>query len=431
MTTITVNSTDYDARRAREALADSLGALDTKRPTAWAQYGYRTDLTFTDYLRAYERGGVGHGAVHRVLDGCWKDVPRIKEAGSSEAGTWENEVSTALTAINFWGKFKDFDRRNLVGRFSGLIYRVADGRPLSEPLGNGKLVDIVPVYESQIKVLRWDEDANSPTYGTPLEFQYETSSPDDNSGRPRQWVSVHPSRVQILAEGSVNGDFYNGVPLLKAGFNALVDIEKITGGSAESFLKNSARTITVEYDVNATPATIGENGEKVSVKQAHEDQARRLNTNMDATLVTQGAKAGVLQTTIADPSRPFEVAASTFAASVRLPFTVLFGQQTGRLASDEDRADANARYSARRVFELTPALVECVTRLQACKALPEGSFVVEWPDISAPSDADKLKNARELAAINTEVFRAGGSGVLPFDPAEIREAAGCAMDRAE
>jgi HNH endonuclease len=31
MTTITVNSTDYEARRAREALADSLGALDAKR----------------------------------------------------------------------------------------------------------------------------------------------------------------------------------------------------------------------------------------------------------------------------------------------------------------------------------------------------------------------------------------------------------------
>ncbi|MGE8444299.1 hypothetical protein [Comamonas sp.] len=40
---------------------------------------------------------------------------------------------------------------------------------------------------------------------------------------PEKWADVHPGRVQILAEGAV-GDFYDGVPLLRAGFNRLVDL---------------------------------------------------------------------------------------------------------------------------------------------------------------------------------------------------------------
>jgi hypothetical protein len=34
-----------------------------------------------------------------------------------------------------------------------------------------------------------------------------------------------------------------------------------------------------------------------------------------------------------------EVTANELAASVQIPFTILFGQQTGRLASDEDKTD--------------------------------------------------------------------------------------------
>ena len=61
-------------------------------------------------------------------------------------------------------------------------------------------------------------------------YQYRTRqvAVADTMGRPETWLDVHPSRVQILAEGSV-GDMFDGVPMLRAGFNALVDIEKISG----------------------------------------------------------------------------------------------------------------------------------------------------------------------------------------------------------
>jgi hypothetical protein len=124
-----------------------------------------------------------------------------------------------------------------------------------------------------------------------------------------------------------------------------------------------------------------------------------------------------------DPTKPFEVAACVFAASVRIPFTILFGQQTGRLASDEDRADFNARCKGRQTNELTPMLEQLVKRLQACGLVDPGEFVVEWPDLAAPTDLQKLEHAEKMANVNKAASGVGGVEA-PFDSNEIRQAAG-------
>ncbi len=425
MSQITVNEADlYRIARDREALLGG-GALDAKRPAAWDVYGYPAEIPFAKLLSAYERGGAGHGAVHKLLDGCWQELPRIKQSNADKELAWETKVAGVLKAVKAWAKLKDFDRRNLVGRYAALIYRVRDGKQLREPLERAAaLVDLVPVYEDQIRVTAWNTDQSSEQYGQPTMFQFQSRRLDtNNEGQPIEWLDVHPSRVQILAEGSV-GDMFDGVPLLRAGFNQLIDLEKISGGSAEGYLKNSARTWVFEYDRDAAVQTLGADGQAVSVRQAHQEQARNLNRNIDAAIVMQGGKASTPQTSVADPSKPFEVAACMFAASVRIPFTILFGQQTGRLASDEDQADFTKRCKSRQANELTPMLEEFIKRMQACGAIAPGEFIVEWPDLSAPTDEQKLGHAEKMANINAAVARTPGMTEAPFDADEIRQAAG-------
>lgn len=425
---ITVNSDDI-ARARTETLSGFFG-LDAKRPTAWTQYGYKTDLTIADYRQAYERGGAGHGAVHKLLGRCWKAKPRIKSPAADEETPWETGLTKAMTAINAWQKLMGFDRRNLVGRFAALIYRVADGKPLSEPLEQAqRLVDIVPLFEDQIKVQKWNEDTASEDYGKPIMFQYRSRSPSssgDAQAKPEQWVDVHHSRVQILAEGAEGADFFEGVPLLRAGFNALVDIEKLSGGGAESALKNSARTIVVKFDAAAAPQVLTQNPDgstsTKTVREVVEAQTKALNRNQDASMVLQGGEATTLQTQVADLSPQFDIAANIFAASVGMPFTILFGQQTGRLASDEDQKEMNARAAARQDDTLTPMLTEFVARMQACGVFEEGEFEIEWPDLGAPTDEQKLDRAKKMAETNKIVFEGGGTEP-PFDIAEIRKAA--------
>ncbi len=423
MQQITVN--ELDVIRAREALGFSTGSIDAKRPDSWGVYGWPEVVTFAQMYRAYERGGAGHGAVHRLLDKCWQKLPRIKTPGSDDKSPWEEKTSATFKAAKVFAKLRDLDRKNMVGRYAALIYRIADNLPLSQPLVKGsRLVDLVPVFEDQIKVTDWHQDKTQENYGTPKMYQYRTKrmeSLENTDGAPVGWEDVHPSRVQIMAEGSA-GDMFDGVPLLRAGFNALVDLEKVTGGSGESYLKNSARTLTFEYDANATPTAIGPNGEQLSVKKAHEEQVKKVNRNQDAAIVTQGAKAGVLQTTVSDPTGAFQIAANLFAASVQIPFTILFGQQTGRLASDQDKQDMDDRCKSRQDNELTPVITELVTRLQAAGLIDAGEFEVEWQDISAPSDEKKIQNLKDMVSAMKEAFAAGVPDLFTVD--ELRKVVG-------
>lgn len=412
--------------RVRREFLGSLG-LDAKRPTAWTQYGYSQHVSFDMLYAAYERGGAGHGAVHKLLDGCWQKLPRIKRPNSDTESPWEKGVGNLLRSVRAMAKLKDLDRRNMVGRYAAIIYRVADSKALAEPLQRAtKLVDLIPVYEDQLKVTTWHTDPEAENYGTPAMFQYRKISPPgtETQGRPEEWADVHPSRVQILAEGST-GDFFEGVPLLRAGFNRLVDLDKIAGGSGESYLKNSARTIVFKYDVGAAPQAIpGDHGEPVaSVRDAHETQARALNRSTDAAIVMQGGDATTLQTSISDPTGPWTVAANEFAASVRIPFTILFGQQTGRLASDEDKADFANRCASRQEMELTPMLEEFITRMQAAGIIESGEFEVEWPPVNAPSEKDKAELLGKMTAAMQQAFQSGLVEPL-FDANELRAVMG-------
>lgn len=427
---LTVNTTDLELRRARAELAGFAGSIDGKRPDSWAQYGYPTAVSFSQLLTAYERTGPGHGAVHRILDKCWQCPPRIKRPEADEESPWEKKLGKLLRSVGAWQKLRDWDRRNLVGRYSALIYRVADGKALDQPLERAsRLVDLVPLYEEQIKVTAWHSDTrDAERFGTPAMFQYRArrAMGEDTQGKPDQWENVHPSRVQILAEGAV-GDFFDGVPLLKAGFNHLIDLEKISGGSGESFLKNSARALTINFDANASPQVITTNPDGTAsgktVREVLTEQVDAMNRNIDSALVTQGATAGTLQTQIADPTEAFDVAANLFAASVRIPFTILFGQQTGRLASDEDKADMVARCEARQENELTPALEQFVRRMQAAGLVEAGEFEIEWPPLDAPGDDAKYTQIGKLTAAMKQAFDAGIAQPL-FDANELRQVAG-------
>lgn len=419
----------YELQRAREEFARGFGAIDSKRPAAWQTYGYRDELTFADYFQAYERGGAAHGAVHRLVEKCWQKAPRIKQPKADKATPWEIELNAILAGINAWTKFQDLDRRNLVGRYAALIYRVADSKRLSEPLERATaLVDVIPVFEDQMRVTAWHTDIQQPdTYGKPAMWQYRQRGIGDTHGKPDEWADVHPSRVQVLAEGASGDNFFEGIPLLKAGFNSLVNLEKIEGGSAESYLKNSARTIVFKYDANSSPQSLTEVADGVSttktVRQVHEEQTRALNANTDASIVMQGGDASTLQTQVNDPDKSWLVAANSFSASVRVPFTVLFGQQTGRLASDEDKADMLARAISRQTNILTPMLVEFVKRMQKAGVIKDGAFEIEWPPLDAPGDKDKIELLEKMTSAMQKAFQAGLGQPL-FDVNELRKVAG-------
>ena len=127
-----------------------------------------------------------------------------------------------------------------------------------------------------------------------------------------------------------------------------------------------------------------------------------------------------------DPGPTWEVTANELAASVQIPFTILFGQQTGRLASDEDKTDWAIRRNTRRNGFLTDritALLERFWTLGIIDPPTNGEVTISWTDLLAPGEKEKIENASKLADIVQKTSGFYG-GEPPFTANELREIVG-------
>jgi uncharacterized protein len=424
---IIINADDLRAiGRLRESLL--YGSLDGKRPRAWEQFGYPETLTPEQLLQAYLRNPAAKSAVDQTINRCWQEWPRVKLKNSDDESPWERRLNGILEKVDAWSKIQEWDRRNMVARYAGLVLRVADGKQLREPLLKAaRLVDLVPLYEHQLRVTSWDSDTSSETHGQPLMWQYrQRSNLDvDAQGRPDQWVDVHPSRMVILAEGSVGDDFLAGVPMLSASYNSLVDLEKVTGAAAESQRKNSAGHLKFIFDKDADPTKLvapkadGTAATPDDVRDVVNDRARRLIENSDAAIVAQGADVETLQTQLHDPRGSWEIAANMAAAGFLIPFTIMFGNREGQLASEQDDKAMNALCKSRQRNLLTRAVTAVIRRLQGCGVVEPSDFEVEWAPLDAPGDEDKAELGDKMAGINEKMVKAGHAP--PFTPNEVRK----------
>lgn len=426
------------------ALADAVGRQrmlyagmngNTKRTKLWDEFGYPEQVEFDGYYRAYERNAVAHAAVHNLLDSCWIDSPTIidGEEGkeSTETTPWEKQVTKLLK--RHWPKIKDADRRNLVGRYSALLIQFKDGGDWKQPvnvatvkaLGEKAVIRLIPAWESQVVPGTYVTDMQSERYGQP-EFYYFNEQPvgDDKAYGPTRSVQVHPDRIIIICEGSEDENMLSGVPFLRAGYNKLLDLEKISGGSAEGFLKNASRQLGIAFDKDTDMDSLKKSAVEAGFKDlgdALNDKITRMNRGTDAALVMQAGAPSVLSVAAADPSPSWTVAANEFSASIQSPFTIQFGQQTGRLASDEDKTAWAKRCNGRRWGHQTTLVTVLIERLWTTGVIAapaSGEVTLAWSDLLAPSEKDKIANMQAMAEVAQKTQQAFGTSAI--DANEIR-----------
>lgn len=402
--------------RARNGLMALLGfGLDAKRRNAWAEYGYVEKLTPNDFFKAYSRHGLAYGAVSKLHGACWISDPWLiegeKQDETRNETRWEREVKAALPD-DFWHQIAETDRRRLVGRYAGLVLLMADSKALDAPVaGANKLAGMQPVWQGALKVSERDT-----TTGKPKMYQYAESY----DGIAEKWVSVHPDRVVIFGDMATDA-----VGFLEPGYNNIVNLEKIEGGSGESFLKNASRQphINFDKDVNLTNLAklVGANG--VDGIQAKVDEvARGLADGIDKTLVTQGATANMLVATVPDPAPHYTINVQTASAAYDIPSKILVGNQNGERASTEDQKYWAARCQSRRERTLSREIKGVIRHLQRIKTLPEQVvFTVMWDDLRTPTRTEKLTDAKIMADINVSTQ---ATGAPVFDDDEIRSTAG-------
>lgn len=419
--TLAVNHALNDARmaRARMGLMTPTMGLDNKRHSAWCEYGFPEQVTYENLYALYRRGGIAHGAVEKLVGKCWQTNPEIIEGDdadeSKDETAWEKNTKKVFTK-RLWRAFAEADRRRQVGRYAGILLHINDSRTWDQPVFRGKSLKKVTIaWAGSLTVSEWVTDQKSADYGQPKQWKYVESLP--NGGTNQRFV--HPDRVFIL------GDYSNdAIGFLEPGYNACVSLEKVEGGSGESFLKNAARQLNVNFekgiDFNNLASLYGVSIDELQDK--FNEVAGEMNRGNDVLMTTQGATVAPLVTAVADPSATYNVNLQTFAASVDIPVKVLVGMQTGERASTEDQKYFNARCQSRRgdlsfeVEDFSDKLIE----LKIIDAVSEKTVI--WDDLNEQTGTEKLANAKTMAEIN-QTFQ--GSGENPaFSREEIRTAAG-------
>ena len=412
--TLAVNHALNDARmaRARMGLMAPTMGLDNKRHSAWCEYGFKEELTFDDLYKLYRRGGIAYGAVNKLIGLCWKTNPEVSEGDadddSQDETAWERSNKRVLTH-RFWRSFAEADKRRLVGRWAALLLHIRDSKKWNEPVTRGRgLAKITPAWASALKVKTRDN------YGNITMWQYTETQAD---GNPVQ-RDIHPDRVFTI--GDMSDD---AIGFLEPGYNACVSLEKVEGGSGESFLKNAARQLNVnfekEIDFNNLASLYG-----VSVSDLQDkfnEAALEVNRGNDVLLTTQGASVTPLVTAVADPGPTYDVNLQTFAASVDMPVKIIVGMQTGERASSEDQKYMNSRGQSRRQ-DLSFDIEDLVDKLIVLRIVsPVAEKTVVWDDLTEATGGEKLDNAAKMSTINQTSL---ATGEQVFTVEEIRVAAG-------
>lgn len=401
----------------------------------YKDFGFPELVDFQLTYSYYERNSLAKAAVDKTVRKTWQDPPWLLERprdGSEGAVKKETRLEKAIrehfSKMRLWTKLLEADRRSLVGRFSGVILRIADGKPMDTPLGRVKggldaLVDIIPAWEGQLTVMQWDTDQMSMTYGEPLMWQYDEGNigtpggiSPATQGRARR-LTVHPSRIIIWSMDST----LECESSLKAGINDLITIEKIVGAGGEGFWKNAKQAPILEMDKEADMEKMARamGLTKENVVDVMNRQVSDWQKGFDEVLMIQGMTAKPQKVDLPDPEHFFMNALQSFAASFDIPLKVLVGTQTGERASTEDASQWNQTCNFRRKNTVIPNILQLVRRLESCGIIKENpEWFVDWTDLTEATMLEKIDRAGKMAKVNKD------AADIVFTPQEMRATVG-------
>jgi hypothetical protein len=403
-------------KRLTSAMSGGYDNADTLH-NIYLDYGYPETLDFSNYWNMYRRFGIAKNVVELKPDTCWITPPTIESSNPDFA----REFDKLVKKQKFWVRQKGLDVRQRVGRYGGMFMRVRDNKAPDQPIdgklsGLNGLVQMIPLYESQLKVLTTEQDPTKDNFDMPTMYQFSTSGAGNRDEKSMKSFNIHPDRLVIASEGADDGGIY-GISALEAPYNSLMDMRKIMGGGGEGFYKNASKDIVFNLTDTASAS-------------ANEELLKKFNDEYDdftrnrsrRAMWTPGMEATTLDSNLVNPKEFLFNSLYDVAAAEKTPATIIIGQQTGRLASDEDSSQYLKMNQSRRKGYLTDVIERTIEWQIKWGILPAAEFEVVWDDLLASSDDEKLGNADKMATVNKTQFDSGQGPV--FDPEEIREAAG-------
>lgn len=394
-------------------------------------FGYPSALQFEQFHDMYMRNSVAHAAINLTVQKCYQSYPVLTHTDEGVDETpQELLVRQHLKRIRFWQYFIETDRRSQVGGYAGLILRIADGKRFNEPVegrfagaGIEALVEVIPAWRGQLTVAKWVTDVEDVNYGKPETYQFTEANIFDKSEvktQPRSF-EVHPDRILIFSR---DGTIYPNSELL-AGYNALLDIEKILGAGAAGFWRNARGAPFFEVDpaLNTPELYRGLGaGNETEFNIAISTKMKSWLSGWANWFMMKGVKPHFPNVALPSPEYYFKNSVQYFASSMSIPHRVLIGNETGERASTEDAREWNQTCMSRREEVILPVIDDFIFRLQDWKVIDAGDWRTEWVDLTDATAEEKRETASKMVAMNSQQVRVNSELVFTTD--EIREVMG-------
>lgn len=394
----------------RGALARLYGGSFGGKRDLYETFGWDINIDSQKMWTMYTRGGIARRIVHAYADAVWGRPPEFE--GGTQA--WQNAWSSLVEDLKIWSVFHRLDRLTQLGQYAVLVIGYDDGVDLSRPLrttgGARKVLYLQPYSDRSAIISAWGTDPSKANFNLPEMYTIqpdiaarESAMMGGRTGVPQSMPSrgsfqVHHTRVLHVTQSQLESDVF-GVPGLWSVWNYLTDLQKVVGGSAESYWLTANRGM----HANLNPEVELEPEDEAALTEEIEEYQHGLRRFIR----TRGVEVKSLGTDVADPKGPFETLITLIAGATGIPKRILIGSEASHNASTQDKGNWADHVDEYRKLTAVPHFLQpFIKQLTDAGVLPKTSGTKKpkdvWPPAYqlSPLEAGQRGNQRATAANN-------------------------------
>lgn len=414
---VTGNTDDNLILRSR--LQGLLGQQYGTDRDVYKALGYPQNLTFSELFGVYIRQDIASRIVDAYPNATWKGIPKVIENSDPDETDFEKAVNNLMNKSGTIQFLTRIDRIAGIGQYGVLFIGFND--PLSatpeKPVEQGsakKILFMRPFTQTNADIATWDTDTSSPRFGLPETYTLKVvnirklGTADSEADQPTETKLVHWTRTVHVADLLTESNVF-GRPRLERVFNRLLDLAKISGGSAEMFWRGAFPGLSFELDPEVKLSA----DQKTALQNEITDYVHSMNRY----LLLQGVKTNTLQPNIADPGPHFDIQMKLISGATGIPVRILTGSERGELASTQDQENWNERVDERRTDFAEPIIFRpLISRLQFAGVIPgdeETMYSIEWPEADLTKPTDKADIISKLTKALKDYVESGAEIVIP------------------
>lgn len=420
---------------------DKCGANGSDLIRLSEELGYPEVITYYDLRWMYYHNGLAKRVCEILPQFCWSPAPVIVEGdnkGEQLNTPFERAVKEIFEKIDFITYLHRADICAQIGQYGAMYVDYADdigdGQTVPQDVKDslklkknpftGEQYDKEPIVSDGLPSVNWaslkgkgadainyvipylQESAwpanfetlvDRPSFSQIVYYNLQSGGSIFGGGQssntlygaplPIQFNVVHGERVMHIADSLLSNNLL-GISKIQPIYNDLLDLIRVNGAAAQSFRFNARGGLNLCATQNKIEG-YGYQGVSEEEQNKFKDQWEAYLYGKNRLLTTEGFEIKPIEFKTPSQEKQAEEYKQNIAAATGIPARILFGNEAGKLASDEDRKMFDALVSARQNGYCTQKIRLFLDPLIKNKVIPapsSGSYAVKFPRLQVRED---------------------------------------------